>query len=105
MESKSSNFWLGMGLGSILGAIVYRCCQTSKAKQLKEKMTHAFNVATDQAGDLMDSAENKVKEVGNKAMDADNKVADKVADKTNDAADKADEMKNKMHNFSDPTRR
>lgn len=105
MESKSSNFWLGMGLGSILGAIVYRCCQTSKAKQLKEKITHAFQVATDQAEDLMDSAENKAKEAGNEAMEVGNKVADKVADKTYDAAEKADEMKNKMHNYTDTTRK
>lgn len=105
MESKSSNFWLGMGLGSILGAIVYRCCQTSKAKQLKEKVAHAFHVATDQAEDLMDTAEDKAKEAGNKAMEVGNKVADKVADKTYDAAEKADEMKNKMHNYTDTTRK
>lgn len=105
MESKCSNFWLGMGLGSILGAIVYRCCQTSKAKQLKDKVTHAFHAATDKAENLMDSAQNKAKEVGNKAMEVGNKVADKVTDKTYDAAEKADEMKNKMHNFTDTTRK
>lgn len=94
MESKCSNFWMGLGLGSILGAIVYRCCQTSKAKQLKEKVTHAFHVATDQAEDMVDTAENK-------AMNAGEKAADKVAEKTDEAAYKADEMKNKVHNFTD----
>lgn len=94
MESKCSKFWLGLGLGSILGAIVYRCCQTSKAKQLKNKVVHALHVATDQAEDMADSAKEK-------AMDAGTKVADKVADKTFDVAEKADEMKNKFHGFTD----
>lgn len=94
MESKCSHFWLGLGLGSILGAVIYRCCQTSKAKQLKEKVTHAFHMATEQAGDFMDSAKDK-------AMDAGAKVADKVADKTLDVAEKADDMKNKFHGFTD----
>lgn len=94
MERKCSNFWIGLGLGSVLGAIVYRCCQTSKAKQLKEKVSHAFHVATDQAEDFVDSAEDK-------AMDAGKKVADKVADKTDEAADKAEEAKNKFNNFAD----
>lgn len=94
MERKCSNFWIGLGLGSVLGAIVYRCCQTSKAKQLKEKVSHAFHVATDQAEDLADTAEDKIKDAGTK-------VADKVADKTYEAAYKAEEAKNKFNNFAD----
>lgn len=102
MESKSSHFWMGLGLGSVLGALVYRCCQTSKARQLKAKMAHAFHMATDQAEDAVDTAKDKV--MGTGAM-----VADKVADKAHDAADKvsekADEMKNKAHNFADNAKR
>lgn len=98
MESRSSHFWMGMGLGSIFGALVYRCCQTSKAKQLKAKMAHAFHMATDQAEDAMDTAKDKVMGAGAKVAD---KVADKVSDKAYDAADKADEMKNKVHSFAD----
>lgn len=94
MERKCFNFWIGLGLGSVLGAIVYRCCQTSKAKQLKEKVSHAFHVATDQAEDLADTAEDKIKDAGTK-------VADKVADKTDEAAYKAEEAKNKFNNFAD----
>lgn len=94
MESKCSKFWIGLGLGSILGAVVYRCCQTSKAKQLKDKVAHVFHVTTDQADDLVESTENEV-------MDAGAKVADKVADTTHNAAEKADEAKNKVHNIAD----
>lgn len=32
MKSKDANFWIGLGFGSILGAIIYRCCRTSKVK-------------------------------------------------------------------------
>ncbi|MCD8184142.1 MAG: YtxH domain-containing protein [Bacteroides sp.] len=94
MESKCSHFWIGLGVGSILGAIVYRCCKTSKAQQLKNKVAHALHVATDQVEDFADTARDKVLETGTK-------VADKVADKTFDVAEKADEMKNKVHNFAD----
>lgn len=92
MERKCSNFWIGLGLGSVLGAIVYRCCQTSQAKKIKEKVSHVFHVATNEAEDVVDSAENK-------AMDAGKNVADKVADKTEEVANKADEAKDNVHNF------
>ncbi|MDE5676473.1 YtxH domain-containing protein [Phocaeicola sp.] len=94
METKCSNFWLGLGLGSILGAIVYRYSQTSKANQLKEKISHAMHVAADQAEDMADSAKEQALNVGKK-------VADKVADKTYEVAERADEIKNKVHDFVD----
>lgn len=93
MESRCSNFWIGLGAGSILGAIVYRCCRTSKAKLLKNKVTNLLHVAKDQGEDFADSAKNKALKTGTK-------VADKVADKSFDVAEKADEMKNKVHNFA-----
>lgn len=94
MESKCSHFWIGLGVGSILGTIVYRCCQTSKAHQLKDKVTHALHVAKEQVEDFADSAKDKALETGTK-------VADKVADKTFDVAEKADEIKNKVHSLVD----
>lgn len=94
MESKCSHFWIGLGLGSIFGAVIYRCSRTSKAKQLKDKVAHAFHKAGDQAEDVADEAKNKV-------MNAGEKVADKVADKASDVAGKADDMRDKMHNFAD----
>ncbi len=98
MESKCSHFWMGLGLGSVLGAIIYRCCQTSKAKQLRDKVTHAFHKATDHAEEFVDSAKDKAMETGTK-------IADKVADKTHDVTEKTDEMKNKINTFTDNTRK
>ena len=94
MESKCSNFWIGLGLGSMLGSVFYLCCQTYKSKQLKSKVSHALHISEDETEDFVDSAKNK-------AMNAGAVVADKVADKTFDVAEKADEMKNKVHTFAD----
>lgn len=93
MESKRSNFWIGLGVGSILGTIVYRCCQTSKAKKLKNKLAHALHVATGQAENLVNAAKVKVANAGTK-------VADKVADETFEVAEKADEIKSKVHDLA-----
>lgn len=98
MESKCSNFWLGLGLGSILGAVIYRCSCTSKAKQLKCKVLHALYGANDQAEDLVDEA-------ADKAVNAGEKVADKVADTATNAAQKVDEVKNNVHNFADSVKK
>ena len=37
MECRHGNFWIGLGIGSILGAVAYRLSRTAKAKQLDEK--------------------------------------------------------------------
>ena len=42
MENKNSNFWIGLGIGSVIGAIVYRFSRTSKAKRLKRKVCDTF---------------------------------------------------------------
>ena len=34
MECRHGNFWIGLGIGSILGAVAYRLSRTAKAKQL-----------------------------------------------------------------------
>lgn len=94
MESKCSNFGIGLGLGSVLGAIIYRYSCTSKAKRLKCKVLHALYGAGDEAEDLVDAAKDK-------AVNAGEKVVDKVADTATNAAEKADEVKNKVHNFAD----
>ena len=35
MECRHGNFWIGLGIGSILGAVAYRLSRTAKAKQLE----------------------------------------------------------------------
>ena len=36
MEANRSKFWMGLGLGSIIGVIAYRFSCSSKGKELKE---------------------------------------------------------------------
>ena len=76
MENRTSDLWLGLGIGSVIGALVYRFSRTSKAKKLKKKVCDAFHKISGQA------------------------VADKVADKTFDLAEKADDLKGKMHTIA-----
>ena len=87
MQSSTCKFWVGLGLGSGLGAVVYRCSRTSKAKELKQKMCCAAQSAVDKAGEWMANAKDKASEMGQK-------VADEVADK-------AEEAKNKFHAYTD----
>ena len=56
METNHSKFWMGLGLGSIIGAVVYHFSCSSRGKQLKEKVRHAFHKAGDNAEELVDEA-------------------------------------------------
>ncbi len=94
METSCSKFWLGLGLGSIIGVVAYRFSCSSKGKMLKEKACHALHRMGGKAEDMIDSAKDKV-------VDAGTKVADKVAHETFSIAEKADDVKNKVHNFAD----
>lgn len=90
MENGNYKLWIGLGIGSVIGAFAYRFSRTSKAKELKEKVYGTFHKITGQAEDLLDEAKEK-------AADAGKVVADKVADKAFDLAEKADDFKSKMH--------
>ena len=90
MENRNSNLWIGLGIGSVIGAFAYRFSRTSKARKLKEKICDTFHKITGQAEDMFDEAKEK-------AMDAGKNVADKVADKAFGFAEKTDDFKNKMH--------
>ena len=59
METNHSKFWMGLGLGSIIGAVVYHFSCSSRGKQLKEKVRHVFHKASDNAEELMDEAKDK----------------------------------------------
>ncbi len=98
METGSSKFWLGLGLGSVLGIVLYRFSCSSKGKQLKEKACQTFHKVSEQAGDMFDSAKEKMMNTGAK-------VADKVADQTLYMAEKADNLKNKVHDFVDEAKK
>ena len=91
MENRNSSLWIGLGVGSVIGALAYRFSRTSKAKKLKEKVCDTFHKITGQAEDMLDEAKEK-------AVDAGKTVADKMADKGHSALlRKTDDFKNKMH--------
>lgn len=98
MENRNSSLWIGLGIGSVIGALAYRFSRTSKAKKLKKKVRNTFHKITGQAEDMLDAAKEK-------AVDAGKAVADKVADKTFDIAEKADEIKGKVHAMAAETKK
>ena len=69
MQSSTCKFWVGLGLGSVLGAIVYRCSRTAKAKEWKHKMCCAAQSAADKAGEWMSNIKDKATEMGEKVAD------------------------------------
>lgn len=90
MESRNSNLWLGLGIGSVVGALAYRFSRTSKAKRMKRKVCHALHKMGEQAESMFETAKEK-------ALDTGTAVADKMADKTSEFAEKADDLKGKVH--------
>ncbi|MDE6349113.1 MAG: YtxH domain-containing protein [Bacteroides sp.] len=98
MKSRNSNLWIGLGVGSVVGALAYRFSRTSKARRLKRKVCDAFHKITEQAEEMLDGAKEKV-------VDAGKNAADKVADKTSDFAGKADDLKSKMHTMASEVKR
>ena len=93
MENRNSSLWIGLGVGSVIGALAYRFSRTSKAKKLKEKVCDAFHKITGQAEDMLDEA-------GEKVADTGKAVVGKVADKASEFAGKADEFKGKVHTMA-----
>ena len=69
MECRHGNFWIGLGIGSILGAVVYRLSRTAKARQL----------------------ESDIYNLGLKAVETGAEIADKVAAEADKVAGKAKE--------------
>lgn len=94
MSCKDSNFWIGLGVGSAVGALAYHFSRTQRAKKLKEDIYHAIHKAGCEAKEAYEAAEEK-------AYHAGAKVADKVAEKAHEAAEKADNLKDKAHNLAD----
>lgn len=98
MEKRNSGLWIGLGIGSVIGALAYRFSRTSKAKELKKKVCDTFHKITGRAKEMLDEAKEK-------AMDAGKEVADKVADKASGFAEKTDDFKNKMHTMASDARK
>lgn len=62
-------FLLGLGVGSVLGAVAYRMSRTEKAKELKKRMCCAAQSAADKAGEWMTGVKEKAAEAAQKMAD------------------------------------
>ena len=83
MECRHGNFWIGLGIGSILGAVAYRLSRTAKAKQLESEIYNAIHRIGRDAEIAAAHAERL------KAVEAGAEIADKVADEADKVAGKA----------------
>ena len=78
MECRHGNFWIGLGIGSILGAVAYRLSRTAKARQLESDIYNAIHRIGRDAEIAAAEAERKAMNLGLKAVETGAKVADKV---------------------------
>ena len=69
MEENRSKFWMGLGLGSIIGVIAYRFSCSSKGKELKEKASRYLHQIGSKSEDVINSAKEKVMNAGTKAAE------------------------------------
>ena len=91
MECRHGNFWIGLGIGSILGAVVYRLSRTAKAKQLESVIYDAIHRIGRDAEVAAACAEKKAMNLGLKAVETGAEIADKVAAEADKVAGKAKE--------------
>ena len=78
MECRHGNFWIGLGIGSILGAVAYRLSRTAKARQLESDIYNAIHRIGRDAEIAAAEAERKAMNLGLKAVETGAKVAEKV---------------------------
>ena len=96
MECRHGNFWIGLGIGSILGAVAYRLSRTAKARQLESDIYNAIHRIGRDAEIAAAEAERKAMNLGLKAVETGAKVADKVAEEADKAVGKAKEKWEKL---------
>ena len=60
---NKGKFWIGLGLGTVLGAVV--CCfsRSEKAKKWKDKMNTVAQTAAEKAGEWMTNAKEQMGKV------------------------------------------
>ena len=76
MTCKDSHFLIGLGIGSIFGALAYGFARSARAKKMKAEV-----------------------------FDALHKVADRVANETSVIAEKANDIKGKVHSMADEAKK
>ena len=69
MECRHGNFWIGLGIGSILGAVAYRLSRTAKARQLESDIYNAIHRIGRDAEIAAAEAERKAMNLGLKAVE------------------------------------
>lgn len=86
MGSGNAKFLLGLGIGSVIGALVYHFSRTARAKKLKNEVFNTLHEIEADAALALAGAKGKVVKVGSK-------VAGKVADKATEVKGKLDVLK------------
>lgn len=98
MTCKDSHFLIGLGVGSILGALAYGFARSARAKKMKAEVSDALHRIEGHTECLIESAKEK-------ALYAGEKVADKVANETSVIAEKANDIKGKVHSMADEAKK
>ena len=97
MTCKDSHFLIGLGIGSIFGALAYGFARSARAKKMKAEVSDALHRIEGHTECLIESAKEK-------ALYAGEKVADRVANETSVIAEKANDIKGKVHSMADEAR-
>ena len=92
MTCKDSHFLIGLGIGSIFGALAYGFARSARAKKMKAEVFDALHRIEGHTECLIESAKEK-------ALYAGEKVADRVANETSVIAEKANDIKGKVHSM------
>lgn len=60
MNYCKPNFWIGLGLGTVLGAVCYRYSRTQQAKELKNRVCDAMHQMGHKTTEMWNNAKEKV---------------------------------------------
>ena len=87
MTCKDSHFLIGLGIGSIFGALAYGFARSARAKKMKAEVFDALHRIEGHTECLIE------------------KVADRVANETSVIAEKANDIKGKVHSMADEAKK
>lgn len=93
MGCRHGNFWIGLGIGSVLGAVAYRLSRTARVKKLESDIYDAIHRIGQDAELVVADAERKARHLGLKAVETGEKVVDKMAEEADKVVGK---MKEKL---------
>lgn len=67
-QCSKANFWVGFGLGSLLGAAACYAARSKKARELKGKVCHALHEMQHQVDNLVEEAKARAEEAASKTQ-------------------------------------